>query len=198
MSFTSRAGMRHTLTSFPDFPYLTASCQPALISPASPEPWRQRAISWKCIAGSLEMRKLASNCNAWTSASSASPLNSIDSPQPRNEERLAGQLANFYGAGNGLTLVRQAGRRPRLVFFRQIALEWTSSAATSAGSAAGTEATSSCSSWSSEPPRRPPVARPGPTTKAEPAPSTGAATPQRTNLRARKSVAHYRRRTGAT
>src|ERR1700687_2550490 len=90
-------------------------------------------------------------------------IESLFRPLHAKRQVLAGQLlANFYGAGNGLTLVRQAGRRPRLVFFRQIALEWTSSAATSAGSAAGTEATSSSSSWSSEPPRRPPVAGPVP------------------------------------
>ena len=90
---------------------------------------------------------------------------------------MAGQLANFYGAGNGLTLVRQARRRPRLVFFRQIAVEWTSSAATSAGSAAGTEAPLLPRHGRANLPqttRR----RPGPTTKAEPAPSTA---PRRPN-----------------
>jgi hypothetical protein len=76
-----------------------------------------------------------------------SSANSLLFPSRLPKQQL---LAKFYAVGNGLTLVCQAGRRPRLVFFRQIAVEWTSSAATSAGSVAGTEATSSSSSWSSE------------------------------------------------
>src|SRR5207253_7441243 len=105
--------------------------------------------------------------------------------------------AKFYAVGNGLTLVRQAGRRSRLAFFRQIAVEWTSSAATSAGSAG----------WDRPPPLLVMVERTSPDHPSQARPHHPGLSrhhpltprrPKRTNRRAPKSVAHYRRRTGAT
>jgi hypothetical protein len=64
--------------------------QLALMSLVSAKHSQQHAISWKCTAVSLPMRRLAASCSAWTSDFSPSPLNSIASPPPRNEETLAG------------------------------------------------------------------------------------------------------------
>src|SRR5262249_26981900 len=44
-----------------------------------------------CSAVNSQTRTPAENCDAWTSDSSPSPLSSISSSHPENEERLAGQ-----------------------------------------------------------------------------------------------------------
>src|SRR5450759_2157506 len=52
------------------------------------------------------MTKFATPCNSWTSGCSASPLKSNDSPQAKNEEKLAGQESRIWTrleAVNGLT-----------------------------------------------------------------------------------------------
>jgi hypothetical protein len=63
----------------------------APICPAFGARWPRRVISWRCIAASSKTKKPAATYNAWISAFPQSSLNSIDSPQTKNEERLAGQ-----------------------------------------------------------------------------------------------------------
>jgi len=49
------------------------------------------AICWKCIVASLRTTPQVARYDAWTSAFTLLPWNSVASPQPQNEERLAGQ-----------------------------------------------------------------------------------------------------------
>src|SRR6266852_2507679 len=90
-SSISPANMPCSITTFPNFLLSPVLCRRAPICPASGAHWRRLAIFWRCIVVSSRTKKPAASYNAWTSASSPSSLNSIDSPQPKNEERLAGQ-----------------------------------------------------------------------------------------------------------
>jgi len=64
--------------------------------PKSAKRWRLPAISWRWLVASSTMKKLSASCNASTGDSSPSLHNSSTSPQPKNEERLAGQVARNF------------------------------------------------------------------------------------------------------
>ena len=88
-SSISPAKIQYSLTTFPNFLSPVPS-RPAPICPAFGVPWPRLAISWRCIVARSKTKKPAATYSAWISAFPQSSLNSIDSPQPKNEERLAG------------------------------------------------------------------------------------------------------------
>src|SRR6266852_2234525 len=71
---------------------------PASILAESVKPSQSHAMFWKCTDASSATRKPFANFNAWIDDYSLSTVNYIKSPQPKNEERLAGQGAAILAA----------------------------------------------------------------------------------------------------
>ena len=82
---------------------------PPPTSRASARRWPPPAIFLRCTAGGSPMRRPDAASNVSTGGSLTSPFNWTASPQPKNEERLAGQVAHPARIGD---LTVDGTRRP--------------------------------------------------------------------------------------
>src|SRR5712692_327795 len=97
VSSTRLAAMRPNPIASLHSAFLT-SPPPASILAESVKPSQSHAMFWKCTDASSATRKPFANFNAWIDDYSLSTVNYIKSPQPKNEERLAGQGAAILAA----------------------------------------------------------------------------------------------------